>query len=127
LNAVATDVQKVGAWSASAIGCWPFDCCVPGAFQCRSTIVKRPCAWSFDVYCTMACWYALPLTEEATPLMPSQQSSLSGMRTVLTWPQVSIAVAIVSGSGPSKMEPPLMQSYSVPEWSTPSRRVGLPW
>ncbi len=38
LNAVATEVQNAGEWSASGIGCCSSAIWVPGAVQCRSRI-----------------------------------------------------------------------------------------
>src|SRR3984893_343093 len=57
--------------------------------------------------------------------MLSQQSSLSGTRTALMC-QLAIAATEAASFGPSKMPQPWMQAYSVPERSTPSKRIGGP-
>src|SRR5438067_4432585 len=54
--------------------------------------------------------------------MPSQQSSLSGRRTVLIR-QDAIALTLPASLGPSKMLHPCTQAYSVPARFTPSRRT----
>src|SRR3981081_3843612 len=57
--------------------------------------------------------------------MLSQQSSLSGTRTALMC-QLAIAATEPASFGPSKMPQPVMQAYSVPGRSTPSKRIGCP-
>ncbi len=57
--------------------------------------------------------------------MPSQQSSLSGMRTALACQEVMAATDAWS-EGPSKNPYPWIQAYSVPERSTPRSCTGWP-
>jgi len=42
LKVVATELQKAGAWSASAICCWLVARADPAAVQCKSRIATRP-------------------------------------------------------------------------------------
>jgi hypothetical protein len=57
--------------------------------------------------------------------MPSQQSSLSGMRTASVC-QPAIAAMLAASLGPSKIAFPLTHMNSVPERDTPSSRSGAP-
>src|SRR5205823_1372264 len=114
LNVVATDDQNAGAWSASAMTSCRVAGTVPGAAQCRSRITNNPCWCSRATYWAIAVWYATPLYVACTPLMPSQQSSLSGTRTLFTC-HAAMAAIDAASLGPSKMPWPWTQAYSVPE------------
>src|SRR5579871_4570184 len=58
--------------------------------------------------------------------MPSQQSSLSGMRTTLTC-HAAIAATDAAFEGPSKIPHPWTHAYSVPERFTPWRKTTSPF
>src|SRR5881275_1245443 len=58
--------------------------------------------------------------------MPSQQSSLMGMRTALMC-HVVIAFTEAASLGPSKTPQPWMQAYSLPERLTPCQRTTRPF
>src|SRR6187551_2973901 len=74
----------------------------------------------------MSARYCSAVTSE--PLIPSQQCSFSGRRTVLMF-QVSIEVMLVGPVDPSKVVPPCVggeHMYSEPARFTPSRRTVAP-
>src|ERR1700678_1914789 len=60
----------------------------------------------------------MPESAALTPLIPSQQSSLSGTRTTLVF-HALMAATPVALTSPSKMPPPVTHEYSVPARSTP--------
>ena len=68
---------------------------------------------------------ARPEYRGATPLIPSQQSSLSGTRTAFAC-QRAIARTEAAVAGPSKMPWPWTQAYSVPERLTPWKTTTRP-
>src|SRR5580658_2678649 len=79
----------------------------------------------------MAAWYAAPPQAGLTPLIPNQQSSLSGTRTVFAC-QEAIACTDGRSVGPSKSpqprapgDPLWMHLNSCPERLTPNRRTVL--
>src|SRR5437667_6695345 len=68
----------------------------------------------------MAAWYwAAETPAFGEPLMPSQQSSFKGTRTVFTPCQDAMAATEGSSEGPSKMSRPWTHWYSGPERLTP--------
>src|ERR1700716_1355943 len=68
----------------------------------------------------MAAWYwAAETPPVGEPLMPSQQSSFRGTRTVFTPCQEAMAATEASSEGPSKMPRPCTHWYSGPERLTP--------
>src|SRR5947209_5658280 len=72
-----------------------------------------------------ACWYRVPEYIGATPLIPSQQCSLSGRRTAFTRQLLSAAIDAVS-LGPSKMPQPWTQGYAGSARLTPRSVRGWP-
>src|SRR5438309_3524542 len=73
----------------------------------------------------MAFWYAAPEYAPGDPLMPSQQSSFRGMRTVVTR-QLFMASIEAWSFRPSEMPCPFTHLYSVPERFTPRKATVVP-
>ena len=75
---------------------------------------------------TIARLYLAPVYSGLTPLMPSQQSSFSGIRTALTCHD---AMALIEAAllGPSKTPQPWTHAYSEPERLTPWKRTRRPF
>src|SRR3954454_14609934 len=71
----------------------------------------------------MALWYSDPL---GVPYVPSQQSSLSGSRTVWMFHAFMASTEAWSGCAPSKMPLPCTQANSALDRLTPSSRYVLP-
>ena len=58
-------------------------------------------------------------------MMPSQQSSFSGTRTLFA-PQLLMGASEAASVGPWKIPHPWMHAYSAPERATPWRTTGVP-
>jgi hypothetical protein len=125
---VATPVQNRGVYCMLGIGFWQVALTSAQAemlpvywpcVQCRSRIGVMPLATSRSAYCLTAVWYAVPL---GVPDRPSQQSSLSGIRTACTFQAFMASTPAWSVGLPSHMPLPCTQANSPLDRLTPSSR-----